>query len=102
MSAIYAAHVGACWREQCRNTHRKFRRIQFEDGGSVKLSPVCGFRAGGIRGGHKSTQPSRRRFKESNVSRTAADAVPMPKPKPRAMRVQLVVPSIRSREVTWA
>src|SRR2546430_14694545 len=26
----------------------------------------------------------------------------MPKPKPRAMRVQLVVPSIRSREVTWA
>jgi hypothetical protein len=37
-----------------------------------------------------------------NVSGTAADAVPMPKAKPRAMRVHLVVPSIHSREVTRA
>ena len=38
----------------------------------------------------------------SNISGTAADAVPMTKPKPRAMRVQLVVPLIRSGEVTLA
>jgi hypothetical protein len=35
-------------------------------------------------------------------SRAAANAVPLPKPKPRAVREHLVVPSIHSREVASA
>lgn len=35
-------------------------------------------------------------------SRAAANPVPLPKLKPRAMRELLVVPAIRSREIAWA
>jgi hypothetical protein len=33
---------------------------------------------------------------------SATDAIPLPNPKPRAMREHFVVPSIGSREVAWA
>ncbi len=33
---------------------------------------------------------------------SAADAISLPKAKPRAMREHFVVPSIRSRKVAWA
>ncbi len=34
--------------------------------------------------------------------RSATDAIPLPQPKPRAVREHFVVPSIRSRKVGWA
>ena len=39
------------------NAHRELRWIQFKDGGSVKLSPVCGCRSGEIGSGHRVLNP---------------------------------------------
>lgn len=39
---------------------------------------------------------------EGGIPGSAADAVPLPQPEPRAMREHFVMPSICSGEVTWA